>query len=93
MARALYLWSAIADNTVPADHNGKLDRKVRRMYPGSDPEHLVAAVLRRQQEVRAEARRGAEIRHASRSFRGWSPRAFRLWRLHVMVCLEDTRRA
>jgi len=53
MARALYLWSAIADNTVYADHDGKLDRKVRRMYPGSDPEHLVAAVLRRQEEVRA----------------------------------------
>jgi hypothetical protein len=63
------------------------------MYPGSDPEHLLAEVLRRQEALRAEARRGAEVRRASRSFRGWSPRAFRLWRLHVMVWLEDTPRA
>ena len=63
------------------------------MYPGSDPEHLLAEVLRRQEAVRAEARRGAGVRRASRSFRGWSPRAFRLWRLHVMVWLEDTLRA
>ncbi len=63
------------------------------MYPGSDPEHLLAEVLRRQEAVRAEARRGAGVRRASRSFRGWSPRAFRLWRLHVMVWLEDTPRA
>ena len=63
------------------------------MYPGSDPEHLLAEVLRRQEAVRAEARREAEVRRASRSFRGCSPRAFRLWRLHVMVWLEDTLRA
>jgi hypothetical protein len=63
------------------------------MYPGSDPEHLLAEVLRRQEEVRAEARREAEVRRASRSSRGWSPRAFRLWRLHVMVWLEDTPKA
>jgi hypothetical protein len=63
------------------------------MYPGSDPEHLVAEVLRRQEEVRAEARREAEVRRASRSFRRWRPRAFRLWRLHVMVWFEDTPRA
>jgi hypothetical protein len=63
------------------------------MYSGSDPEHLLAEVLRRQEEVRAEARRGAEVRRASRSFRGWSPRAFRLWRLHVMVWFEDAPRA
>ena len=63
------------------------------MCPGSDPEHLLAEVLRRQEEVRVEARRGAEVRHASRAFRGWSPRAFRLWRLHVMVWFEDAPRA
>jgi len=63
------------------------------MYPGSDPEHLLAEVLRRQEEVRVEARRGAEVRHASRAFRGGSPRAFRVWRLHVMVGVEDAPRA
>lgn len=63
------------------------------MYSGSDPEHLLGEVLRGQEEVRAEARRGAEIRRASRSFRGRSPRAFKLWRLHVMVWLEDASRA
>jgi predicted secreted protein len=63
------------------------------MYPGSDPEHLLAEVLRRQEEVRAEARREAGVRRASRAFRGWSPRAFRLWRLHVMVWFEDAPRA
>jgi hypothetical protein len=63
------------------------------MYPGLDPEHLLAEVLRRQEEVRTEVRRGAEVRRASRAFRGWSPRAFRLWRLHVMVWFEDAPRA
>lgn len=63
------------------------------MHPGSDPEHLLAEVLRRQEAVRAEVRRGAEVRRASRAFRGWSPRAFRLWRLHVMVWFEDAPRA
>ena len=63
------------------------------MYPGSDPEHLLAEVLRRQEEVRTEAGRGAEVRRDSRSLCGWSPRAFRLWRLHVMVWFEDAPRA
>ncbi len=64
------------------------------MYFGSDPERLLGEVLRRQEEVRAEARRGAEARRASRSsFSGRSPRAFRLWRLHVMVWLDDAPRA
>lgn len=62
------------------------------MYPGLDPEHLLGEVLRRQEEVRAEAREGAGVRRGSRSFRRWRPRAFRLWRLHVMVWLEDTAR-
>lgn len=63
------------------------------MHTGSDPGHLLAEVLRRQEEVRAEARRGAEVRRAARSFRRWSPRAFGLWRLHVMVWFEDPPRA
>ena len=60
---------------------------------GPDPEHLLREVLRRQEEVRAEARSGAEVRRASRALRGRGPATFGLWRLHVMVWLGRARRA
>jgi hypothetical protein len=50
-------------------------------------------VLQRQEETRTQVRREAEARRASRPSRERSPAAFKLWRLHVMVWLDDVRGA
>lgn len=63
------------------------------MYPGASPERILEEVLRRQAEIRAEARRGSEVRRDSRPVGGRGPAAFRLWRLHVMVWFERARKA
>lgn len=63
------------------------------MYSGSDPRHHLDAVLWRQEEIRAWARREAMSGKASRGVSLRSPVAFRLWRLHVMLWLEGARRA
>lgn len=59
------------------------------MYFGSDPRHVLDEVSRGRKALREEARLESEAKRASRSSRGWRPRAFRLWRLHVMVWVED----
>ena len=61
------------------------------MYSGSNTQHVLREVERRQGELREQARVEAEARRASGSFRTRSPAAFRLWRLHVMVWIEDAR--
>ena len=63
------------------------------MYSGFDPQQALEVVLQRQEETRTLARREAEARRVSRSSRGRSPVAFRLWRLHVMVWLGEAREA
>jgi hypothetical protein len=61
------------------------------MYSGFDPGQALGMVLQRQEETRAQVRREAEARRVSRPSRSWSPAAFKLWRLHVMVWLDDAR--
>lgn len=63
------------------------------MYPGLDPQDQLGEVLRRQEETRTRVRREAEARRVERSPRRRSPVAFKFWRLHVMVWLDDARRA
>ena len=63
------------------------------MYSGFDPQQALGMVLQRQEEVRAQVRQEAEGRRVSRSSRRRSPAAFKLWRLHVMVWLDDARGA
>jgi hypothetical protein len=63
------------------------------MYSGLDPQGTLGMVLQRQEETRTQVRREAEARRASRPSRGRSPAAFKLWRLHVMVWLDDVRGA
>ena len=59
------------------------------VYTGFDPQQALGMVLQRQGEVRTRVRREAEARRVARSSRERSPAAFKLWRLHVMVWLED----
>jgi hypothetical protein len=59
------------------------------MYFGSDPRHVLNELTRGREALSEEARRESEAKRASRAFRGWRPRAFRFWRLHVMVWVED----
>jgi hypothetical protein len=50
-------------------------------------------VLGRQAEIRAESQQEAEVRRSVESGRRSRLAAFRFWRLHVMVWLEDARGA
>ena len=61
------------------------------MYSGFDPGQALGMVLQRQEETRDLVRREAEARRLSRPSRGRSPVAFKVWRLHVMVWLDDAR--
>ena len=61
------------------------------MYQGGDPHHDLEEVLRRQEELRVQARWEHEARRASRTPRRRSPAAFRFWRLHVTFWIEDPR--
>jgi hypothetical protein len=63
------------------------------MYSSFDPQQSLGMVLQRQEEVRAQVRRGTEGRRVSRPSRERGPAAFKLWRLHVMVWLDDARKA
>ncbi len=63
------------------------------MYSGFDPQQTLEMVQRRQEETRDLVRREAEARRVPRETRGWSPVAFKLWRLHVMVWFGEARRA
>ena len=64
---------------------------MEEVYSGFDPRQGLGMVLERQGELRTRVRREAEARRVARTFRGRSPAAFKLWRLHVMVWLEDVR--
>ena len=70
-----------------------LEGEVEDVYCGFDPRQALGMVLERQGEVRTRVRREAEARRVARPSRGRSPAAFKLWRLHVMVWLEDVRGA
>jgi hypothetical protein len=63
------------------------------MYSGFDPQQTLGMVLQRQEETRTRVRREVEARRVTRSSRGRSPVAFKLWRLHVIVWLGDAREA
>ena len=63
------------------------------MYSGIGPEQALDMVVQRQEETRAGVWREAEARRVSEGTGGRSPVAFKLWRLHVMVWLGDTREA
>lgn len=63
------------------------------MYSGSDPRHRLDAVLKRQEEIREQARLEAMSREVSAVEVTRSPVAFRLWRLHVMLWLDGPRKA
>lgn len=60
------------------------------MYSGSAPDHLLMEVARRQAEVREEIR-GEGLGRSLRTSRVRRLSAFRIWRLHVMVWVEDAR--
>lgn len=61
------------------------------MYWGSDPRYVLDEVSRRQEELRDQARLESEARWVRPSPRRRSPAAFKLWRLHVMVWVENPR--
>ena len=63
------------------------------MYSGLDPQQTLEMVRQRQEETRDLVRWEAEARRVSRPTREWSPVAFKLWRLHVMVWLGEARGA
>jgi len=63
------------------------------MYSGFEPQQTLGIVLQRQEEVRARVRQEAEGRRVPRPPRKRTPAAFKLWRLHVMVWLDDARGA
>ena len=59
------------------------------MYSGVDPEYLLKMVLQRQEAIRDQVRREAEVLYVSRFSRRARLATFKLWRLHVMVWFED----
>lgn len=61
------------------------------MYSGVDPEYLLKMVLQRQETIRDQARKEAEVLRVSRLSCRARLATFKLWRLHVMVWFEDVR--
>ena len=61
------------------------------LYPGADPEGTLELVRGRQTEMRERIQAEAGIRRHTRPERGSRLAAFRLWRLHVMVWVEERR--
>jgi hypothetical protein len=61
------------------------------LYPGADPEGTLELVRGRQTEMRERVRAEADVRRHARPERGSRLAAFRLWRLHVMVWVEERR--
>jgi hypothetical protein len=61
------------------------------IYSGADPEGALELVRGRQTEMRERIQAEADARHHTRPERGSRLAAFRLWRLHVMVWVEEGR--
>ena len=61
------------------------------LYPGADPEGTLELVRGRQTEMRERVQAEADVRRRTRPERGTRLAAFRLWRLHVMVWVEEGR--
>ena len=61
------------------------------LYPGADPEGALELVRGRQKEMRERIQAEADGRRHTRPERGSRSAAFRLWRLHVMVWVEEGR--
>ncbi len=62
------------------------------MHLGSDPRQVLNEMSREREALREEVRLGSEAKGNSWFVRGWRPRAFKLWRLHVMVWVDGTGR-
>ena len=61
------------------------------LYSGADPEGTLELVRGRQTEMRERIQAEAGVRRRPRPERGSRLAAFRLWRLHVMVWVEEGR--
>jgi hypothetical protein len=61
------------------------------LYPGADPEGTFELVRGRQTEMRERVRGEADVRRYTRPERKSRLAAFRLWRLHVLVWVEEGR--
>ena len=58
---------------------------------GADPEGALELVRARQTEMRERIQAEADVRRHTRPERGARLAAFRLWRVHVMVWVEERR--
>jgi hypothetical protein len=61
------------------------------LYPGADPEGTLELVRGRQTEMREWVRAEADVGRYTRLERKSRLAAFRLWRLHVLVWVEEGR--
>jgi hypothetical protein len=61
------------------------------LYPGADPEGTLELVRGRQTEMRERIQAKADIRRHTRPERRSRLASFRLWRLHVLVWVEEGR--
>ena len=61
------------------------------IYAGADAQGALELVRGRQTEMRERIQAEAEVRRHTRPERGSRLAAFRLWRLHVMVWVEEGR--
>lgn len=61
------------------------------LYSGADPEGALELVRGRQTEMRERVQAEADVRRRTRPERRSRLAAFRLWRLHVMVWVEERR--
>jgi hypothetical protein len=61
------------------------------LYSGAVPEGALELVQARQTEMRERVQAEADVRRRTRPERGTRLAAFRLWRLHVMVWVEEGR--
>jgi len=61
------------------------------LYTGADPEGTLELVRGRQTEMRERVQAEADVRRRPRPERGFRSAAFTLWRLHVLVWVEEGR--
>ena len=61
------------------------------LYSGADPEGTLELVRGRQTEMRERIQAEAAVRRYTRLERKSRLAAFRLWRLHVLVWVEEGR--
>ncbi len=61
------------------------------IYAGADAQGALELVRGRQTEMRERVQAEADVRRRTQPERGSRLAAFRLWRLHVMVWVEEGR--